>query len=142
MKNALRTKFLCELKQLTTELTSYQTEANYFHKNIANSVGNLALNLIGKLDTYMALRSARPATSHRPPSSSSKTFRATLCSKKILLPSRSLELSCSDSARSNCEPYPQGVCIDDITTAYFPTYLAMHLSYHLGQVNYHRRLLD
>jgi len=29
-----------------------------------------------------------------------------------------------------------------MTTDYFLTHLVMHLSYHLGQVNYHRRLLS
>jgi uncharacterized damage-inducible protein DinB len=28
------------------------------------------------------------------------------------------------------------------TAGYFLTHLATHLDYHLGQVNYHRRLLD
>jgi hypothetical protein len=28
------------------------------------------------------------------------------------------------------------------STEYFLVHLAVHLGYHLGQVNYHRRLLD
>jgi uncharacterized damage-inducible protein DinB len=31
---------------------------------------------------------------------------------------------------------------DYMTTEYFLTHLALHLAYHLGQINYHRRLLD
>jgi uncharacterized damage-inducible protein DinB len=38
--------------------------------------------------------------------------------------------------------YPQVVFDSKISTEYFLLHLAMHLSYHLGQVNYHRRLLD
>ncbi len=37
--------------------------------------------------------------------------------------------------------YPIEVFGHPMTTAYFLTHLATHLSYHLGQVNYHRRLI-
>jgi hypothetical protein len=40
------------------------------------------------------------------------------------------------------EEYPQEVLGRTATTGYFFVHLATHLSYHLGQVNYHRRLLD
>jgi hypothetical protein len=36
--------------------------------------------------------------------------------------------------------YPLLVLKEKTTTEYFLIHLAMHLSYHLGQVNYHRRL--
>ena len=32
--------------------------------------------------------------------------------------------------------------IKEMTVEYFLIHLSMHLAYHLGQVNYHRRLLD
>jgi uncharacterized damage-inducible protein DinB len=38
--------------------------------------------------------------------------------------------------------YPQTVFDGKVLTEYFLLHLATHLSYHLGQVNYHRRLLD
>jgi len=38
--------------------------------------------------------------------------------------------------------YPTLVFAEKTSTEYFLIHLAMHLSYHLGQVNYHRRLLD
>ncbi len=38
--------------------------------------------------------------------------------------------------------YKRRVYEDTMTTEYFLVHLAMHLTYHLGQVNYHRRLLD
>jgi len=40
------------------------------------------------------------------------------------------------------EEYPMVVLEQKTTTEYFLIHLGMHLSYHLGQVNYHRRLLD
>ena len=38
--------------------------------------------------------------------------------------------------------YPLLVFKEKTTTGHFLIHLATHLSYHLGQVNYHRRLLD
>ena len=38
--------------------------------------------------------------------------------------------------------YPRIVFNEKISTEYFLIHLATHLAYHLGQVNYHRRLLD
>jgi uncharacterized damage-inducible protein DinB len=38
--------------------------------------------------------------------------------------------------------YPLMVLKEKLSTGMFLTHLATHLSYHLGQINYHRRLLD
>ena len=37
--------------------------------------------------------------------------------------------------------YPLEVFERPMTTAFFLTHLATHFNYHLGQINYHRRLL-
>ena len=38
--------------------------------------------------------------------------------------------------------YPLKVFKEYMTTEYFLAHLTTHLAYHLGQINYHRRLLD
>ena len=40
------------------------------------------------------------------------------------------------------KPYPEEVLSYPMTTGYFLFHLLAHLSYHLGQVNYLRRILD
>ena len=40
------------------------------------------------------------------------------------------------------QQYPVKVFDDYTTTEYMLVHLAAHLNYHLGQVNYHRRLID
>jgi hypothetical protein len=40
------------------------------------------------------------------------------------------------------DDYPLEVFGHKMTTGYFLIHLSGHLAYHLGQVNYHRRLLD
>jgi len=38
--------------------------------------------------------------------------------------------------------YPEKVYDYPVTTAYFLIHLSSHLNYHLGQLNYHRRLIQ
>jgi hypothetical protein len=38
--------------------------------------------------------------------------------------------------------YPVKVFENAMSTEYFLVHLSAHLAYHLGQINYHRRLLD
>ena len=40
------------------------------------------------------------------------------------------------------QDYPEKVFDSPMTTAHFLVHLQSHLNYHLGQVNYHRRLLE
>ncbi|WP_333821027.1 DUF1572 family protein, partial [Ohtaekwangia sp.] len=40
------------------------------------------------------------------------------------------------------QEYPMQVLAEKTSTEFFLVHLATHLTYHLGQVNYHRRLLD
>ena len=40
------------------------------------------------------------------------------------------------------EEYPILIWKEKTSTEYFLVHLTTHLTYHLGQVNYHRRLLD
>ena len=41
------------------------------------------------------------------------------------------------------KPFPEQLPVlkDDNSTRFMLTHLAVHLSYHLGQINYHRRLI-
>jgi len=50
-------------------------------------------------------------------------------------------LSQLDESELNKE-YPTLVLDTKTSTEYLLVHLATHLAYHLGQVNYHRRLLD
>jgi uncharacterized damage-inducible protein DinB len=43
---------------------------------------------------------------------------------------------------SLADEYPIVVFKDKMTTGYFLIHLVGHLGYHLGQINYHRRLLE
>jgi uncharacterized damage-inducible protein DinB len=38
--------------------------------------------------------------------------------------------------------FPINVFVYEMTTEFFLVHLSGHLNYHLGQINYHRRLID
>ncbi|HRG92647.1 MAG TPA: DinB superfamily protein, partial [Chitinophagaceae bacterium] len=45
-------------------------------------------------------------------------------------------------AEALAQEYPLLVLKEKTSTGYFLTHLAVHLGYHLGQINYHRRILE
>jgi hypothetical protein len=146
LTKSLQSLFCRDLNKLKEELELYQNEANIWHMDgdILNSAGNLCLHLIGNLNTYIgAILGHSGYVRNRPEEFSSKYIpRNDLISKieqTIAVIDATLPLVTDAQMQSE---YPQEVNGGKPITGYFLVHLAMHLSYHLGQVNYHRRLLD
>jgi uncharacterized damage-inducible protein DinB len=146
LTETLKTLFDRDLSKLRDELTQYQQESRIWHieKSIANSAGNLCLHLVGNLNTYIgATLGYTDYIRNR-----DREFSATGIPRAELL--RAIEdtrvvvaqaLSNLPAADLTAE-YPMLVLKEKTSTEYFLVHLATHLAYHLGQVNYHRRLLD
>lgn len=142
--SVLVTLFCRDLTKLKVELESYKTETQIWKVtgDIANSAGNLCLHLVGNLDTYIGAtlgnsgyvrdRDAEFALKDIPRSELIQRIDSTINTIRQVIPSLSNEQVKSE--------YPLLVLKEKTTTEYFLIHLAMHLSYHLGQVNYHRRL--
>lgn len=140
---ALYTRDLVKLRQ---EIALYNSEENIWRidQNILNSAGNLCLHLIGNLNTYIGAELGNTGyVRNRPEEFSLKNIpRQELISKidrTIEMLEPVLGSLTEDQLKSE---YPQVVSDGTVSAEYFLIHLAMHLSYHLGQVNYHRRLLD
>ncbi|WP_028666810.1 DinB family protein [Runella zeae] len=146
MTQTLITLFERDLNKLKEELWAYQSEENIWkvEGNIANSAGNLVLHLIGNLNTYIGAEIGKTGyVRNRPLEFSDKNVPRTKLLKELddtiqvikeVLP----RLSAEDFEKE----YPILVFDKKTSTEYFLTHLVAHLAYHLGQVNYHRRLLD
>ncbi len=131
---------------LKTELLAYQSEENLWKKSgdISNSAGNLALHLLGNLnhfigaiigDTgYIRNREAEFSTKHVQREELLSQVEETMIMVEETL--RKLDEQMLD------EVFPVKIFQQNDTYEYILTHLATHLSYHLGQINYHRRLLD
>jgi uncharacterized damage-inducible protein DinB len=145
INSVLVTLFSRDLAKLKVELESYKTETEIWKVagDIANSAGNLCLHLVGNLDTYIGAtlgnsgyvrdRDAEFALKGIPRSELITRINSTMQTIQKVIPTLSKEQLESE--------YPLLVLKEKTTTEYFLIHLAMHLSYHLGQVNYHRRLI-
>jgi uncharacterized damage-inducible protein DinB len=135
-----------DLRKLQSEITQYKDESVIWRKEkaIPNSAGNLCLHLIGNLNTYIgAMLGNTGYVRQRDLEFSLKDIPAAELVKKIDETIGVVESTFEGLQEHKLdEIYPVIVFDEEMTTAYFLVHLAMHLSYHLGQVNYHRRLLD
>lgn len=144
--DVLRKLFNRDLLKLKKELELYKNEANIWkvEKDITNPAGNLCLHLVGNLNTYLGATLGNTGyVRNRDLEFSQKgVSRAELIQKTeatIQVVDRVLANMTEDQLK---QEYPMVVLEEKSTTEYFLIHLATHLSYHLGQVNYHRRLLD
>lgn len=142
----LKTLFARDLNKLRTEISAYQQEANLWKvdKNIANSAGNLCLHLIGNLNTYIGKEiGGTDYVRDRPAEFSLKDVPRTELLERIDITLRVVEEALDKMSPDDLQKqYPVLVFEKKTSIEYMLVHLATHLSYHLGQVNYHRRLLD
>ncbi len=142
----LKTLFERDLNKLKIEIESYKNEEKLWciAGQISNSAGNLCLHLIGNLNAYIGVEIGKTDyIRNRPLEFSLKNIPKKELIQKIeatiKVVSNSLDhLTDLDLANE----YPLLVFTEKTTTQFFLIHLSTHLSYHLGQINYHRRLID
>ncbi len=146
LTTSLKALFERDLSKLITEIKSYREEANIWKtdKAILNSAGNLCLHLAGNLNTFIgATLGHTNYIRNRELEFSQKNIPPTELVEKIeqlkVVVSATLDKLTDDDLQME---YAVVVFDKPMTTAYFLVHLVTHLAYHLGQINYHRRLLD
>lgn len=135
-----------DLNKLITELELYKDEENIWRieRNISNSAGNLSLHLIGNLHTFIGKEIGKTNyIRNRELEFSQKNIsRATLINSindTIEMVRKSLNNLSDEGLKSD---YPILKFSKVETNEYLLVHLIKHLTYHLGQINYHRRLID
>ncbi len=135
-----------DLHKLKGEINAYQNQDKIWiiDQGIANSAGNLCLHLIGNLNTYVgAVLGNTGYIRQRDLEFSLKDIEKTQLMKRIDETIHVVGYSLSQVDEKKLEQeYPLLVFDQKTSTEYMLIHLATHLTYHLGQVNYHRRLLD
>ncbi len=138
--------FRRDLEKLKSEIQLYQNENNIWlvAENISNSAGNLSLHLVGNLNAYIGTEIGNTGyVRHRDQEFSKKDVPREELVREIDNTLQMINEVLSEFPSSKLEdPFPKEVFGFPMTYEYFLTHLAVHLGYHLGQVNYHRRLLD
>jgi len=143
---ALIELFTRDLSKLKSEIEAYSDESKLWVTggDIKNSGGNLCLHLTGNLkhfigavlgnSGYVREREKEFSIKDVPRSELIKEIEETLDVVTNTLQSLSEE----DLKKT----FPIDVLRENMPTTFFLIHLTTHLDYHLGQINYHRRLLD
>lgn len=138
--------FQRELDKLKQEIASYTDEKSLWvvEQQIANSAGNLCLHLIGNLNAFIGATLGKTGyIRQRAQEFSTKDVPRDVLIKQIEATKQTVAQTLQQLAPTTLsEPYPLEVFGEPMTTHFFLAHLVAHLTYHLGQINYHRRMLD
>lgn len=142
----LKKLFDRDLNRLKQEISAYQNEQVIWQveRNIANSAGNLCLHLVGNLNTYIGAEIGKTGyVRYRELEFSLKDIPKSELIDKVEQTSRVVEDALNRLNEDDLDKeYPVLVFDEKTPTGYLLVHLTTHLTYHLGQINYHRRLLD
>lgn len=142
----LKVLFNRDLKRLITEIEQYNIEADIWKVKgqIINSAGNLCLHLVGNLNTYIGKELGKTDyIRNREFEFSSKNVPRQELIKKV---ENTIEII--NQTLNNLDEnflateYPILVFDNKTSIEYLLVHLTTHLTYHLGQINYHRRLIE
>ena len=134
-----------DLKKVRAEIEQYENEADLWETadGISNSGGNLCLHITGGLQyligavlgqtSYVRDREAEFTEKSVPRDQLLARIDTTIDSVTSTL----AKLTTADFEK----PYPLDILGHPMTSEFFVTHLVGHVNYHLGQINYHRRIL-
>lgn len=145
MKDTLSRLYEQGLTKLRTEVESYPSEAALWKTggNIPNSAGNLALHLIGNLNHFFGATIGGTGyvrdrdNEFQSGEVSKEQILSEIDQAKVVVRDALGKLDADDLEKT----YPIQFQNEDVSTEYVLTYLLGHFDYHLGQIDYHRRLL-
>lgn len=144
LSSSLASLFTRDLEKLKQEISLYNREEDFWRVNegITNSGGNLCLHLIGNLNTYIGVGILKTEyIRNRDLEFSLKDIPRSELINKIDetkdIVNQALRLVSDDDMK---EMFPVIVWDSPTRMDFTLIHLYSHLNYHLGQINYHRRL--
>ena len=142
----LTTIFNRDLQRLREEISLYRDETNIWKiaDGISNSAGNLCLHLVGNLNTYIGKEIGKTGyIRNRELEFSLKDIPRTELVVKINETKIVVMNALQNMRHEDLEKeFPVLVLDKKTSIEYMLVHLTTHLTYHLGQINYHRRMLD
>ena len=146
LKETLIEIFERDLQKLITEINLYKDEDNLWlvKEGISNSAGNLCLHLAGNLNHFIGATLGNTGyVRHRDDEFSLKNIPR----QDLLLNIENCILMVKNTLKNLQDgelekDFPLEVFGRIVRTDFMLVHLTTHLTYHLGQINYHRRLLD
>ena len=145
MLDSIRKIFERDLDKLSDEIKSFHEDSDIWVTPgaIKNSPGNLCLHVCGNLQHFIGAILGNSGYERQ----REKEFSSKNIPKEILLEEIEKTKNIVDNTLQNLDSeklqqnYPINVFDKEMTIAFFLIHLSTHLSYHLGQINYLRRIL-
>lgn len=138
--------FIRDLERLKKELFLYETKSQIWvvDNEIANSAGNLILHLCGNLKHFVgATLNFTGYIRDRDKEFYDKNISCEQLEKNIDETIAVLKNYFDNIKNDSLDnPFPINVFNKQMTTRHMLIHLYGHLNYHLGQINYHRRMYD
>ena len=145
MTGHLRKLYRRDLEKLIHELEAFPTEADLWRTagETKNPAGNLALHLHGNLNKYIGeLIGGVPFERDRDAEFSRTGLTRAQITEMLRATVETVDRALGDLSPAGLEqPYPLETLGYPMTVGYFLLHLYGHLNWHLGQVNYLRRVL-
>ena len=145
-QESLAELFERELEKAKTELKAYSHEEALWETaaDISNSAGNLFLHICGNLRHFIGavLGDSGYIRRREDEFNLKQVKRADLLSELKTTKQMIKEVVPNLTEDQLDETYPINVLGKEMSTRFFLLHLYGHLNYHLGQINYHRRLID
>lgn len=137
--------FLRELDKLHEEISLYDNEQDLWKVSgkITNSAGNLCLHLCGNMQHFIgAILGKSGYERNRELEFSAKNISRKDLLNEIQKTRAIVEVTLKNMHEEDLQQiYPVHKSGKEMTTIYLLTHILCHLNYHLGQVNYHRRMI-
>ena len=145
--------FQRDLEKLKTEISSYKDEKKLWEVRdddrqcggqVKNSAGNLCLHICGNMQYFIgAVLGNSGYERNRNLEFSKNNVPLTVLLKEIDTAMQIVQKTLSELEDEKLnEIFPINVFGYEMTTGFFLTHLTINLCYHLGQINYHRRILE
>lgn len=145
-QNELHLFYQRDIQKLVDEITLFKDDANIWKTcgSVKNSVGNLALHLIGGLNYLIGtlLGGTGYVRNRESELSASGVDKAEVIEQLKELKAMVYNTVSSLTKEQFESPFPIFFDKEDATIGYVLNQLLLHLNYHLGQINYLRRVLE
>lgn len=145
LPQTLSTLFSRDIQTLRDQVIAFTSEESLWIKaeGISNSAGNLSLHLSGNLQHFFgALLGGTGYVRNREFEFGGKATRQELLDDIDAAEKAVTETLNGLTSADFEKDYPIEMFGGPVKTEWFVLHLYSHFSYHLGQINYHRRLLD
>lgn len=146
LKESLIEIFERDLNKLKGEINSYKNEESLWKTSgeISNSGGNLCLHLIGNINHFVgAILGENGFARNRDSEFSSKNIARAEIIGNI---DKTIEVVKTTLGKLSNEDFDENFPVEKhgevVKTDFMLLHLLTHFNYHLGQINYHRRLIQ